>query len=126
MLAGNGLIYVPGAGGTVFKVNQTTGAQVARINPFGSVVDQDTYEAGPLTVDAAGNVYYNAIKLKHGQAWNADVVNSWLVKVTPAGAARKVTYAALNPGAPAGNDKCVGIFNQNQLPGRRRRTPCRR
>jgi hypothetical protein len=115
-LAGNGLIYIPGAGGTIFKVNQTTGAQIARINPFGSVIDQDTYEAGPLTVDGAGNVYYNVIQLKHGQGWNADVVNSWLVKVSAAGVANKVTYAALNPGAPAGNDKCVGIFNLNQLP----------
>ena len=115
-LAGSSVIYIPGGGGTIFKVDQTTGAQIARINPFGSAIDPDTYEAGPLTVDGAGNVYYNVIQLKHGQGWNADVVNSWLVKVSATGVAQKATYASLNPGAPAGNDKCLGIFNTNQLP----------
>jgi hypothetical protein len=30
----NGFIYVPGAGGTLFKLNTTTGSVVSRINPF--------------------------------------------------------------------------------------------
>ena len=115
-LAGNGLIYIPGAGGTIFKVNQTTGAQIARINPFGTTIDGDVYTHGPLTVDSAGNVYYNVTKLNHGNPWDTDIVNAWLVKVTPAGVASKATYASLNPGAPAGNDKCLGIFAQNQFP----------
>jgi hypothetical protein len=113
-LAGS-FIYIPGAGGSVFKVNKTTGALVARISPFGAI-DPDTFVAGPLTVDAAGNVYYNAIKLTHGNAWNSDVNNSWLVKIAANGTFQTATFASLTPGAPAGNEKCLGVFNINQLP----------
>jgi hypothetical protein len=108
-------VYVPGAGGSIFKVSKSTGS-ATRINPFGPSVDPDTFTAGPLTVDGSGNVYYNALQLHHGNAWNQDVVNSWLVKVAANGAVAKATFASLTPGAPAGNDKCVGIFNLNQLP----------
>ncbi len=107
-------IYVPGANGSVFKLNKTSGAQVARISPFGA--DQDTFVAGPLTADPAGNIYYNAIKLTHGNAWNSDVNNSWLVKIAANGTAQTATFTSLTPGAPAGNDKCLGVFNINQLP----------
>jgi hypothetical protein len=108
-------IYVPGAGGSVFKLDKTTGAQLARISPFGAI-DPNTFVAGPLTVDSAGNVYYNAIKLVNGQAWNANVVNSWLVKIAANGTFTTATFTSLTPGAPAGNDKCLGVFNLNQLP----------
>jgi hypothetical protein len=108
-------VYVPGAGGTIFKLNKSNGAQVAHINPFGTI-DRDTFTTGPLTADVQGNIYYNAMKLVHGEAWHADVVNSWLVKVAPSGTVQTATYASLTPGAPAGNDKCPGIFNVNQLP----------
>jgi hypothetical protein len=113
-LAGN-FLYVPGAGGSIFKLNKTTGAQVARISPFGAL-DPDTFTAGPLTADGSGNVYYNVLELVHGQAWNADVVNSWLVKVAPNGTAQTATYTSLTPGAPDKNDKCLGIFHDNELP----------
>jgi hypothetical protein len=113
-LAGS-FVYVPGAGGTIFKVNKSNGALVARINPF-SGIDVDTFTTGPLTADASGNIYYNAMKLVHGSAWHADVVGSWLVKVAPNGTVQKATYASLTPGAPAANDKCPGSFNINQLP----------
>ncbi len=112
----NGAIYIPGAGGTVFRVNKTSGALITRINPFGSSIDPDIFVAGPLTADASGNIYYNAIKLQHGNSWNQDAVNSWLVKIAPNNSSQTATFASLNPGAPAGNDKCVGIFNINQLP----------
>jgi len=115
-LAGNGVIYIPGAGGSVYKVNQTTGALIAQIKPLGATTDPDTYLVGPITTDAAGNAYYNALKVVHGQAWNADVVNSWLVKIAANGTAQTATFASLNPGAPDGNDKCLGIFNPNQYP----------
>src|SRR6476661_1099904 len=115
-LAGNSVIYIPGAGGSVYKVNQTTGALIAQIKPLGATTDPDTYLVGPITTDPAGNAYYNALKVVHGQAWNADVVNSWLVKIAANGTAQTATFASLNPGAPAGNAKCLGIFNTNQLP----------
>jgi len=108
-------VYVPGAGGTIFKLNKSNGSQVARINPFGTI-DPDTFTVGPLTSDSSGNIYYNVVELVHGQAWHADVVSSWLVKVSPAGSIQKATYASLTPGAPGGNDKCQVGFNVNQLP----------
>jgi hypothetical protein len=112
-LAGN-FVYVPGAGGSIFKVNKSNGAGT-RISPFGAI-DRDTFTASPLTADGAGNIYYTVLELVHGQAWNADVVNSWLVKVAPNGTFQTATITSLTPGAPAANDKCLGVFNTNQLP----------
>jgi hypothetical protein len=109
-------VYVPGAGGTVFKLKRTTGAVVAHISPFGGGIDPDTYVAGPLTVDTAGNVYYTALKLIHGQEWTADVEGSWLVKVAANGKSQAAPFAALTPGAPAGNAACLGSFDNSQLP----------
>ena len=113
-LAGS-YVYVPGAGGSVFKVNKADGSLVARLSPFGAV-DRDTFTSGPLTVDGAGNVYYNVLKLDHGNPWDADVVGSWLVKISADGVARKATITSLTPGAPKGNDRCLGVFNGSQLP----------
>ena len=61
----NGFLYVPGAGGTVWKVNKANGAAVGNINPFAgmSVTAANTYVAGPLSADSSGNIYYNAIEL---------------------------------------------------------------
>src|SRR5579863_1482017 len=61
----NDYLYVPGAGGTVWKVNKDTGKSVSNINPFSansSVVAGNTYVSGPLTADANGNIYYNVIQ----------------------------------------------------------------
>jgi hypothetical protein len=115
VLAG-GYLYVPGAGGSIYKVRKSDGSVAAHITPFGSTTDPDTYVCGPLAADAAGNVYYNTLKVVHGQAWNADSRGSWLVKVKPDGTTATVSYLGLIPGAPAANDKCVGIFLQSQLP----------
>src|SRR5207253_922074 len=113
VLAGN-FVYVPGAGGSIFKVNKSNGAGT-RISPFGAI-DRDTFTAGPLTADGAGNIYYTVLELVHGQAWNANVVNSWLVKVASNGTFQTATITSLTPGAPDANDKCLGVFNLNQLP----------
>jgi len=109
-------VYVPGAGGSVYKLSQANGAVAAHVRPFGAVADPDLFVAGALTVDAHGNVYYNAIQLVHGQAWLADVRGSWLVVVRPDGSSSTVPYSALNPGAPAGGDLCAGTFADSQLP----------
>lgn len=111
-LAGR-FLYLPGASGSVLKVNKASGRVLARISPFGQ--DPDTYVAGPLTTDPAGNVYYNAIRLQHGQEWTADVAGAWLVKIDRNGRARTATFASLTPGAPAGNS-CLDVFSNNQLP----------
>src|SRR6202041_2443654 len=113
----NGFIYVPGAGGTVWKVNQADGTSAAAINPFSgmNITAADTYVAGPLTADSSGNIYYNAIELADpsvGDPWQNDIQGAWLVKVTSAGVTSVLSFASLIPGAPAGNaTTCPGEFS---------------
>jgi hypothetical protein len=89
---------------------------VSHINPLSDVngvTAANTFVSGPLSADSNGNIYYNVIEIAPtASPWDAsDVVNSWLVKIAPSDAATKVTYAALVPGAPAGNSMtCPGTF----------------
>jgi hypothetical protein len=111
----NGALYVPGAGGTIFKVNKANGTSV-RINPFNAINNQ-TYTASPLTVDAAGNILYNVIRLGGGNDFYAnDVADSWLVRVSPSGSIEKVSYSVLTAGAPGPKDQCQATFSTSQLP----------
>jgi outer membrane protein assembly factor BamB len=111
-------VIVPGAGGTVFAVDRTTGQAFTRINPFGSSIDPNTFVAGPLTVDGDGNVYYNAVKLSGGKdPWGTDdVVAAWLVKVNAHGVASKVAFRSLIPGAPDAKAACDFRFLKADLP----------
>jgi outer membrane protein assembly factor BamB len=115
-------VYVPGFGGSIFKVAKSDGHVVARINPFpsgnhsDSVLDPDTYVAGPLTADAAGNVYYNALKVNHDNPWETNPPASYLVKVSPGNTAKAATIASLTPGALGANDQCLGFFPINTMP----------
>jgi hypothetical protein len=110
-------VYVPGLGGTIWKIDRTTGRVLARINPF-AAIDAGTYAAGPLSADAAGNVYYNVLRLDDRTAdpWLADVANSWLVKVTSSDAPRAVAWSTLVPGAPAAADSCFWQYPNESLP----------
>jgi hypothetical protein len=115
-LAGD-FVYVPGFGGTVYKLRKEDGSVLAHLNPFDSI-DPHTFLSGPITVDAHGNIYFVTIKLAHpanANPWDVNVVNSWLVKITAEGHATKATYASLTPGAPDGN-QCLGTFSTNDLP----------
>jgi len=77
-------------------------------------IDPNTFVSGPLSADANGNVYYNAIKLSDptvADPWGeSDVLGAWLVKVGPDDSAATVTYAELVPGAPGAFSTCPGIF----------------
>jgi len=111
----NGSLYVPGAGGTLWRVNTTTGRAQSHINPFsGASIDPaSTFVAGPLTADDSGNLYYNVIELNtNGNPWQQnDVAAAWLVKVNPDDSTATVTFAALVPSAPPGNaTNCLGTF----------------
>ena len=112
----NNFIYVPGAAGTVWKIEKAGGTMVSHINALSDVngiTAANTFVAGPLSADSSGNIYYNVIEIATGSGpWDtSDVVNSWLVKISPSDAASKVTYATLVPGAPAGNSTtCPGTF----------------
>ena len=99
-------IYIPGAGGTVYKVNQSDGSLVSQINPFtGS--DPTKFVTSPLTADSVGNVYYNVIQLDVDWPWDNNAQNAWLVKITPDDTTGAVSYASLLPDAPT---KCLGAF----------------
>src|SRR5437868_1972789 len=118
----NNFLYVPGAGGTIFRVDKTSGHSAAHIDPFSAItIDAaNTFVAGPLSADSQGNIYYNVIELADpslGDPWTRDSINAWLVKVTPADATSVVAYSALLPNAPAANDLCPGRFTGgNPLP----------
>ena len=112
----NGFLYVPGAAGTVWKVDTGTGKAVLHIKPFGHSADAtNTFVSGPLSPDDRGRVYYNVIQLDvlDGNPWNEnDVANAWLVQIKPDDHASTVTYKTLVPNAPPGNStNCPGTFN---------------
>ncbi len=114
-------VYVPSAQGQVVKLRKSDGSVAATINPFtGSSAptgSTDIFVASPLSADKSGNVYYNAIKLSHSQPWDQDVVDSWLVKISPQDQASKVSFSVLTPGAPSGTDTtCKVQFADSQLP----------
>jgi outer membrane protein assembly factor BamB len=113
----NGFIYVPGAGGTVYKVDKNTGQPAQQIDPFAAqAIDKvHTYVSGPLTADTSGNIYYNVLALADpsvSDPWFvADASGAWLVRVATSDAASFATYASLVPNAPpAGGSNCPGTF----------------
>jgi outer membrane protein assembly factor BamB len=110
-LAG-GFVYVPGAGGSVFRLDRSTGNRIARVSPFGTV-DPVTFVAGGLAADAFGNVFYNAIRLKPQNPWDSDVVGAWLVRVGAGGSATLVAFSTLVPDAPAASAQCENTFTQD-------------
>src|SRR4029077_16757126 len=118
----NNFIYVPGAGGSVWKVEKVGGTSSAHIMPPLSGLNTNTataFVSGPLTADAAGNIFYNVIALANqGSPWDVDdVAGAWLVKGTPNDTATIVSYATLIPGAPLGTDvTCPGRFRPNPDP----------
>lgn len=104
----NDALYLPAASGTLLKVDRKSGAELARLDPFGGAADPDTYVSGPLVADASGNVYYNALKLDHDRPVLGEA-QGWLVRVTPADQATARSYDELVTGAPTGQS-CHGTF----------------
>lgn len=116
-------VYVPGAGGTIWKVDRTSG-KAQNLDPFGTVVDSNTYVAGPITVDSNGNIYYNVLKLDPANPWGCcstgnsdyvDIPQAWLVKIFAGGAGtapsfNMVSYKTLIAGAPS---TCNAAFTDN-------------
>jgi len=124
-------VWVPGAGGTVFKLSRGAGTLIDRLNPFGDTVDPDTFVSSPITADDAGNIYYNVLKLNitndpntndpwaFGPSFNGngavDIPDAWLVKISADGSINKVSYKSLtfNPPAPT---TCHATFGTSTLP----------
>lgn len=101
-----GHVFVPGASGSIYELNESDGTMVAHFTPFGS--DANTYVAGPLTADASGNIYYNAMALDPTRPWTTDVTGAWLVKVAPDGTSHLADYKKLVPG---GRKVCFGFIS---------------
>jgi hypothetical protein len=118
----NGVVYDPGFGGSIFKLDKSTGAAIKRIIPSqfltpDGALDAHTFTVSPLTVDSSGNIYYNVLKIKdNGNFYGMDAVDSWLVKVAPNDTTAAVSYSALTPGAKSTNDLCENAFGTSQLP----------
>jgi len=106
-------LYVPGSGGTVFRLNKDTGLSAGRVNPFFDI-DPNRYVAGGLAVGPDGSVFYNVLGLGSDPA---DTTGAWLVRVEPGGTgASRAEFATLVPGAPAATDMCVGTFSATERP----------
>jgi hypothetical protein len=102
-LAGN-FVYVPGAGGTVYKLNKSDGAVVTQYNPLGA--DSNIFLTGPITADSAGNIYYNALKLNLSNPYGKDVIGAWLVKITAGGTVTSAQFKDMMIGESDRNDPC--------------------
>ena len=113
VLAG-GFLYVPGVSGSVFKLSRETGAVLSVLRPFAS--DPDTFVAGGLAADSAGNVYYNALKLNPAGPWVFDALGAWLVRIGSDDSTTLASYAALVPGAPGARSFCKFQFTTDPLP----------
>ncbi len=110
----SGFLYVPAAGGGVFKLDRESGARVARIDPLGAA--PDTFVVGPLTVAPDGSILYNALALDLADPWRREAKGSWLVRIAPDDRAVAASYATLVPGAPAAGAACEQSFASGQLP----------
>ncbi len=111
----NDSLYVPGAGGSIHRVDKQSGVG-RRISPF-PTLDANTYVVSPLTADSAGNILYNVVRVApNANFYGTDVVDSWLVRVSPNDTTSRVSYSVLAAGAPAGTDQCANQFVSEELP----------
>ena len=138
----NGYLYVPGAKGTVLKLDEQSGATVSRITPDAGW-DESTYTVSPIVADDAGNLYFTVLRLPPpgpavmrpsdeiagsngpSNGWTApmpsvfygsDALDSLLVKVDPHDSARLVSLSSLVPDAPKSADPCFTTFSDADLP----------
>jgi hypothetical protein len=111
-----GRVFVPASGGDVFVVRRGKGTVVKRIRPFAGDPDPNKYVSGPLTLDDAGNLYYNVLELDANDPWGAqgtDIPGAWLVKVARDGTVSTLSYTNLIPDAPS---QCRTTFRATDLP----------
>ncbi len=129
-------IYVPGAQGSVYKLDRHSGqllAQLAKAVPpttpptpmitktnatqpnVIAYPGSDTYVAGPLVADSHGNIFFNQLTMVTGNEWSYDAVGT-LTKITPDDHVTSVDYKTLTPGAPAGTDLCDYTFDSSVYP----------
>src|SRR5258708_2447104 len=82
----NGSLYVPGKGGSVFRVDKSTGVGT-RLIPFPTDdggIRGNLDMTSPITVDGAGNIYYTAVQFDNDvEIFHHDITGAWLGKITP-------------------------------------------
>lgn len=110
------VLWVPGAGGTVFQVDRQTMVSLARVNPFGSAVDPDRYVAGPITIAPDGAVLYNVIRLSPPSSDGGYDARGQLVRIDPSGPLRVNDYSSLMSNPPAPTDLCLGTYRNESPP----------
>jgi hypothetical protein len=111
----NGFVYMPGASGTVLRLDRETGQILERIGGT-QPLDSSTFVCGPLAADSAGSVYYNAIALQRSSPWTTDVRDAWITRITPNSAVSVGHYANLVPQAPSAAAQCLAAFSDSELP----------
>jgi hypothetical protein len=113
----NGFLYLPGAKGSLLKIDPGTGTLVSRVVPDASWDDR-TYVVSPVTADPAGKVYFTVLRLHDDGStfYGNDVVDSFLVAVDPRDATRTVSLLAIVAGAPGATDPCETTFADADLP----------
>ena len=111
-LSGSSL-YVPGKAGMVLQFDRRNGALLKCLQPFGEN-DPNRFVSSPLTIDAAGSIYYTVIKLDALAPWSEDVEEAWLVRIDSNGQAKKIGFSELIPNAPV--DACTTTFPLDSLP----------
>jgi outer membrane protein assembly factor BamB len=136
----NGYLYVPGAKGTILKLDEASGALVSRIAPDSSW-DANTYTVSPITADASGHLYFTVLRLSGATAaallpadeivdanqegsvtpgsstfYGSDAVDSFLVEVAPDDSVRFASISTLVPDAPGPTDGCETTFADVDLP----------
>ncbi|BDG02133.1 hypothetical protein [Anaeromyxobacter oryzae] len=110
------LVAVPGARGTLHLVDRASGELVRTVAPLGD--DPDTYVAGPVTADAAGNAWYTGIRLDPVDPWgdSGRDADGFLCEVRPDGTFRVARFADLVPGAPTPGDTCETAYASSAPP----------
>lgn len=108
-------VYVPGASGSVHKLDRKTGRELATIALPEAASNPRSFVAGGLAADAHGNVYYNAFALDPLNEFGAPRA-AWLVKVRPDDTVQTAAFASIAVGAPAATDPCVNQFFGVPLP----------
>src|SRR5436190_119495 len=110
----NGSLYVPGKGGSVFRVDKSTGAGT-RLNPFPTDdggIRANLDMTSPITVDAAGNIYYTAVQFDNDvDIFHHDINGAWLVKITPSNAITALDWSVVAAGTPAATALCQNAFS---------------
>jgi outer membrane protein assembly factor BamB len=106
-------VYVPGAGGAIYRVSKETGEYTARIAPGNN--DPNLHVAGGIAVGPDGSLFYNVLGLNPGDPF-AEPTAAWLVRVAPNGTVSHADFPALTPGAPAATDSCKTRFSPDQRP----------